>query len=168
MNARFKWNNGVFSDEALVDFFVSNVNADYVSHGEVISLRADLAFQWRDDLKKTLLKELSGIRVDYETEKHTRIAVAVSEDDLIGLAIVFIDQDNQHAAVEDIVMDDAVRGHGLGSAFMQWIEDELSKINIRLILLESGINNPAHAFFEKLGYRTVSKAFAKDIGEKSS
>jgi ribosomal protein S18 acetylase RimI-like enzyme len=63
--------------------------------------------------------------------------------------------------IDDLVVDKALRGKGVGQALMRFVKDLGNSHKCQYVRLASGISKTkVHPFYEKLGYRKTSFAFA--------
>ena len=150
-----------------INFFVSNVDNIYISHGEYQCGRSKDMEHWGGNLKSSLHEEfLHIIQPDKNNTCLKRIALASVDDKLVGLFIVYIvsEIENSYAIIEDMIVEKSRQNQGIGSVMLSWLEDELREMDIQMIFLESGIRNKnAHFFFEKSGFFICSYVMAKNI-----
>jgi N-acetylglutamate synthase-like GNAT family acetyltransferase len=68
-----------------------------------------------------------------------------------------------HGLIENIVVDDTLRGKGIGKALLDHIDHVCRELNCsKIMLLSNSFRLDAHRFFEANGYNgTVSKGFKK-------
>jgi GNAT superfamily N-acetyltransferase len=95
--------------------------------------------------------------------------VAEAEERVVGLASlhesISIERDRTAAKVSSIVVDQASRGHGVGRALMEELEQEARLRGCALIFLTTAERRAdAHAFYQALGYEHTGRRFAKDLG----
>jgi GNAT superfamily N-acetyltransferase len=102
---------------------------------------------------------------------HPEYAVWVAEADdgsLLGLAvghIVFLLEDDQPAAhLTALVVDQAVRGDGLGrrlvEVFERWAGENSA---VRAVVTSADHRAAAHAFYGRLGYEHTGRRFGKRL-----
>lgn len=100
---------------------------------------------------------------------NSRASLAEARDEggaLVGAAIALWEADAPapHVVIADLVVDPSARGGGAGRALVAFVEAEARARGIGWAFLESGLGNArAHAFFEREGFRVVSKVFAKPL-----
>jgi ribosomal protein S18 acetylase RimI-like enzyme len=91
--------------------------------------------------------------IESEGRRAGEIWFAVRDDDFGRVVWVY--------AVE---IDEALRGHGLGRAAMQFVEDEARKRGVpRVALNVMGGNDVARGLYRSLGYDEIAVAMGKDI-----
>lgn len=160
------WLQDSESAESLSDFFVSNVTLDYVSHGEILTGRATDKRTWSPNLREIICRELATCVESFCKGASLRAATAIKDGRIVGLTIAEIDRSTSthHAWIHDLVVDRDSRLQGIGTAFLEWIENELRREKVRSVFIESGINNDvAHAFFKGRGYSVCSQVMNKVI-----
>ncbi len=149
---------------ALAAFFVAHVDPSYISHGEIFCGRATTPDAWAPDLFAVVRAELDEIVAGDPTEK--RAFLARSGGSLVAMGIVALELAARapHAVIEDIVVDRARRGQGLGGRVLSSLTAMLHELGARSLFLESGIHNErAHAFFHDAGFHTVSVVMRKEL-----
>jgi len=74
-----------------------------------------------------------------------------------------------YAVMENVVVDETVRGQGVGSRLLEHIERICRELHCsKIMLLSSSKRTHAHTFFSRLGYSdTVSKGFKKYLGGRT-
>ncbi|MDE3135255.1 MAG: GNAT family N-acetyltransferase [Acidobacteriota bacterium] len=92
---------------------------------------------------------------EYLELPESRCLVALLGQEIAGFVIA-VWQD-WYAHVITIDVGEQARRHGVGSALMSAIEKQMAQAGVRMVELETALNNhPAIAFWQKLGYRAVS------------
>ena len=132
----------------------------YISHGEILSGRSPDGKRWAEDLDAVLAKDFAAC-----LEGGGFVLVARRGDRIAGLCAVALETaaGTRIATIEDLLVGEPGRGHGLGSRLLEAAEALCRKNNADQIMLESGIaNDHAHSFFEGRGYRAVSKVFLRE------
>ena len=132
---------------------------EYISHGEILSGRSPDGRRWSDDLGALLVRDFAACLASGGFVLEAR-----SGGERLGVCAVFMDRSETRAVatIEDVVVGEGGRGHGTGSALLAAAEARCIEAGVDRIMLESGIaNDRAHAFFERRGYRAVSKVFLK-------
>lgn len=136
--------------------------ADYISHGEILSGRSPDGRTWSDDLAATLARDFRAC-----IDSGGAVLVARDGADVLGLCALHRSREagQEIATIEDLLVDAAARGRGTGAALLEAAEALARGQGAQHILLESGIaNEAAHRFFGRHGYRAVSKVFLKRGG----
>lgn len=157
--------NGVA--EELADFFVANVDPEYISHQEMQGGRALSANQWDSDLRSSLVKEVLEIWTTVATAECSRgIVEARIGGTLVGMAIMswYMSAKVPYSWGEDLVVLRSSRGKKIGLQMVEWILQELRNKGIRRVFLESGVGNDhAHRYFEQVGFSTCSIVMMKSL-----
>jgi GNAT superfamily N-acetyltransferase len=154
--------------EKLARFFVSNVTSDYISHSELQGPRALARGTWAPNLLQILTDEIR-LRVGETISKPNSgapVAVVRTQACVVGIAFVsfFPDTNVPYVLIEDLVVVQAQRGHGIGAALLNWIFEQAIGAGCTRVFLESGVGNEgAHLFFEKQGFQTCSVVMMKDL-----
>ncbi|MDH6253885.1 ribosomal protein S18 acetylase RimI-like enzyme [Chryseobacterium sp. H1D6B] len=147
----------------LVDFFITHKTESYISHGEIISGRADNPKTWSSNLESILTAQFNADFGDENNSTKLKILIAENQEgNIIGMLVfhVIYSGFKNYAVLEDMLLDNAVRGQALGSRLLEQAVEEAKSWNINFILLESGIDNQgAHHFFEKYGFKKVSENY---------
>jgi GNAT superfamily N-acetyltransferase len=155
----------------LSHFFAQNLTTSYISHSELQGFRAVRPGTWASNIESVLDAEirqrLTDPLAEFPAAANWKGVVEAHDDEtLVGLALVTISRDAvvSYAILEDIVVDDSRRGHGIGRVMTDWIIAELGRAGIQRIFLESGRDNAAaHHFFERCGFEQVSIVMMRDI-----
>ncbi len=145
----------------LVDFFfeILSQHPDYISHGEIQMGIASKQGEITPNAKKQWLEYLHR-----QIEGECQINVATINSEIVGFSIAGIecDGDAPYGVIYDMSVTHALRGRGIGNQLMQEILAYFEEQGVESAYLESGVNNStAHNFFEKYGFKTVSKIFAR-------
>jgi ribosomal protein S18 acetylase RimI-like enzyme len=75
---------------------------------------------------------------------------------IVGILDVELREWNNTAWIWNIMLDDSVRRHGLGSVLIQRTIDWARQNQVRAIMLETQTNNlPACRFYQKLGFELI-------------
>lgn len=166
-NCLFNWCENTNDDiiNKLVKIFVSNVDKNYISHGEVIDGRASNLNEWKSDLSEIMKNEFALIiNSDIAGMEYSKVAICKINNCIVGLAIIEFNKFTNVSILSDIIIDKNFQGKNIGSKFILWIEEEIKTNNFNFIFLESGIkNNFAHEFFEKIGYKKSSVVMVKKL-----
>jgi ribosomal protein S18 acetylase RimI-like enzyme len=143
-------------------FLAAAIKGDpaYISHGEIQQSLSPDGVTWAPDLERRLVD-------DAERFDETRsVLVARRGDDIVAAAIVHwsLDEETRFATLEDIAVASAVRSDGIGRRMIAKIEAEAARRGAQWMFLESGLSNhKAHEFFERQGFRAVSKVMARKL-----
>ncbi|MBK1896782.1 GNAT family N-acetyltransferase [Chryseobacterium paridis] len=146
----------------LVDFFITHKTDSYISHSEIMYGRALDSEHWNPDLRAVFTEQLMS-DYDYDNTSKLNILIAENEDGkIVGMLVfnVINSPFKKYAILEDMLLDESVRGQSLGSKLLNEVIQESKNWNISFIMLESGVNNHgAHHFFNKYGFQKVSETY---------
>lgn len=144
-------------------FFAGAVQGDprYISHSEIqLGLSPD-GERWIDDLAGRYAEDFA------DPGPHRRIAIARAADgQLLAAGVLNMVEREQlvFGVLEDMTVSPAARSTGIGTALMAFLEAAAKESGASWCFLESGLHNErAHGFFDRNGYRTISKVFGKRI-----
>lgn len=141
-------------------FFVLNKTSSYISHGEILCGRATSFEKWSPDLERVVKKEL--IQCSRNRKKFGPQAYTVGDETIAGLVIVNVLPGV--AVVEDVVISRKMRNKGIGKALFQSLHDVLSRLSVKLLLLETGAkNSKARKFFSRMGYKECATVMRKSL-----
>jgi GNAT superfamily N-acetyltransferase len=137
---------------------------EYASHGEMQMGVADAEGRpaaggegkWRGYIQE---------RID--DADRARVFVSEREGEVDGFAVVEVDEDGDQpfGVVCDLLVAPGRRGEGVGGALLEAGVAWLRGRGVSGVYLESGIDNrDAHAFFERRGFREISRVFALSDG----
>ncbi|MCL8538133.1 GNAT family N-acetyltransferase [Chryseobacterium gallinarum] len=146
----------------LVDFFITHKTDSYISHGEIMSGRALDSQHWNPDLDVILTEQLL---TDFNSDGSSKLNILIAENEnaeIVGMMVfnVINSPFKKYAILEDMLLDQSVRGQSLGSKLLEKAIEESKNWNISFILLESGVNNHgAHQFFNRYGFKKVSESY---------
>ena len=94
---------------------------------------------------------------------HSRVAVACSDDRVVGFVIARFAQSRPDVIVEALSVARAFRRRGLATALMRHVEAWAKDRGARFVELDVYEFNPeARAFYEFLGYLTTRRTMRKD------
>lgn len=155
-----RWMTDKDNIDDLSDMFIANADEKYISHGEVQCGRASSFDKWSENIKDVLNHELSCV------DEHKRVVICQVDGRTVGFGIIEIH--DSFAVFDDIIVDRELRRLGIGSRINEWVESELSKMNVNMVFLEIGTDNEkAKKMFTKNGYKQVSvmmfKGLYKDV-----
>ncbi len=162
MKYTMKWLADKSRVKELVDFFITHKTDAYISHGEMMSGRAIDSHHWNPDLELILTEQLIS---DFNSDGNSRLNILIAENEngeIVGMMVFNIISSlfKEYAILEDMLLDQSVRGQSLGSMLLGKAIQESKNWNISFILLESGVNNHgAHNFFSKYGFKKVSESY---------
>lgn len=162
MNYTTHWLTDKSRVKELVDFFITHKTDSYISHGEMMSGRAVDTHHWNPDLDVILTEQLL---TDFNSGGSSKLNILIAENEnaeIVGMMVFNIINSpfKKYAILEDMLLDQSVRGQSLGSKLLEKAIEESKNWNISFILLESGVNNHgAHQFFNRYGFKKVSESY---------
>lgn len=130
----------------------------YISHGEIqMGIALDETTLAPDFIDKW------GVYIEnHITDPFSKVLVYEADGSLLGfiLGTKEEDGDKYFGVINDVCVDLSARNLGLGAKLMDAIFEWFDSENLESIFLESGVgNHDAHSFFEKRGFKVVSKVF---------
>ena len=151
---KINWFGNINRVDELVNIFLNNTGMEYITHIEIEEGRALSINEWSPNLKDILKEELI-----IEMAK-SKVVVAEEDNEIKGYALLKVE--NKTLIVEDIV----VNQKGIGTAIMEWIENEIKNRGIKRLMADIGIKNKrAQEFMKKLGYEAQTIVYVKNIKE---
>lgn len=121
------------------------------------------------DLVK-MQKEFSNI----EDEKKHIILVAVKNNNVIGSVTGIVCRElygdcRPFLVVENMIVDDDIRGRGIGRKLMYALEERAKQQNcIQIILVTEESRTDACRFYESIGFQKGNKGYKKKLDKSSS
>lgn len=99
-----------------------------------------------------------------------RVVVADLDGRAVGLAHLqvapAIERDRPAAKIAALVVDEAHRGHGVGRALVQAMEDEARTRGCELLFLTTAERrDDAHAFYERVGLEHTGRRYGRTLSE---
>jgi len=100
--------------------------------------------------------------------RHTVLVAVADNGDVAGMGAACIDHgpelDGLYARVTGLVVDEKVRGRGVGAFLMQQIEHWAKEHGADRVTLTSGNYRPeAHKFYDAIGYSATGTRFMKRL-----
>lgn len=162
MNYTTHWLTDKTRIKELVNFFIAHKTDSYISHGEIMSGRATDPDHWSPDLEAILTEQLT---TDFNSDGSSKLNILIAENEnreIVGMMVfnIIISPFKKYAVLEDMLLDQSVRGQSLGSKLLEEAVQESKNWAISFILLESGVHNHgAHHFFDKYGFKKISETY---------
>ncbi|MEX1030679.1 MAG: GNAT family N-acetyltransferase [Paenibacillaceae bacterium] len=128
-----------------------------------------------EELYKLLIPDDNEIEVledridQIKLDPNHYLLVYENEDTVVGTILLSFCPDamygnRPYAMLENLIVDPACRGLGVGKQLFDHIEVLCMAVDCREILLMSNVRRTeAHQFFERLGYANVARGFKKYI-----
>jgi len=169
-NVEFSWMRSADELEDAARLFARHVQPAYISHSELQGPRAIAPGQWSEGLEDILRQDIAGRLANPldAAERGTTQLAAVAHLDrkLAGVFLVTFARDGAtpYAILEDMVVDEGLRGAGIGTKYMAWIDEQCRQRKIFRQFLESGgSNHKAHDLFARKGFRQLSIVMMKEL-----
>ena len=96
-----------------------------------------------------------------------RLVVAEAAGEVVGSVVLAVLPNLTHhaqpwAQLENLIVDEAHRGRGVGRALMQWCEDAARAQGCYKLQFQSrNHRRPSHRFYRRLGYRALTVGFRR-------
>ena len=99
-----------------------------------------------------------------------RVVVAELDGEVVGLAHLqvspAIERDRPAGKLGALVVDEAHRGHGVGRALVQAMEDEARLRGCEVLYLTTAERrDDAHAFYEEIGLEHTGRRYSRTLSE---
>lgn len=149
----------------LAQLFIQNSKVNYISHGEIQVGRAINEKEWAPDIKEQMETEFREA-MEASPFGPSHLIGARYKNDYIGIILLEYTESSGgwFATLSDIVVDSRFRNQDLGEKMVKWVSAHLKENEISQLFAESNLHNePAHHFLNKMGFRTLSKVFRKNI-----
>jgi GNAT superfamily N-acetyltransferase len=165
------WSTDVAEAAELGAFFAAHITPEYISHSELQGPRALDVGRWRPGIAGIFSDEIADRvgREKGEIGKNTAsypVLSARQDGRLVGMALVsfFLAAPIPYAMLEDIVVEQTLRGQGIGKAIIDWVTRQAEAAGCQRIFLESGLgNHKAHDLFHREGFTETSVVMMKRI-----
>ena len=122
----------------------------------------------QDDGSVLPLDQAKGILARFGNYPDYHLHLALYEDKVIGVFALLIMDNFGHlgarsAVLEDVVVAEGVRGQGVGKRMMEYANDLCRQKGCYKMTFSSNMNrDPAHRFYESLGFRKHGYSFYID------
>jgi GNAT superfamily N-acetyltransferase len=165
------WCTDVAAAPALAQFFVDNVDTNYISHSELQGPRALDRDHWAPDLLNVLRREITrrigehGGKIPANRPSYPVFAVR-RDSVLLGLGMISMipTAPVPYAVIEDVVVARAGRDAGVGRHILEWLTSEARAVGCVRLFLESGVGNKrAHEFFAREGFTPCSVVMLRSV-----
>lgn len=132
--------------------------------------------QLDDSSRERPVDEATVSRVFTRTRDYPgyRVLLAVEEGKVVGSFVLVIlemlgSRCAPEAIVEDVVVDRAARGKGIGRCMMAFAMEEAARNGCYKLVLSSNLERTgAHAFYNSLGFRQHGFSFRVDLRDDES
>lgn len=148
---------------AVVRIIQVNTKTNYITHSEVIEHRAEHTRRWAH-FRRSLLAEDLKQAIRLRRRGMGGVLVATRGRRMLGVAVLRFELRHRYGVVEDIVVDERLRGQGVGTRLMDAALAEMRAAGLENVILESGIRNEgAHAFFRREGFKEAAVMFMRRL-----
>lgn len=140
-----------------------NTTTKYITHSEVIEHRAAHTRRWAhfrrsllaDDIKRAIRRLKRG---------EGGVLVATQGRRIFGVAVLLYERNHRYGIIEDIVVNERLRSHGIGSILLESAVERMRESGMENVILESGVRNvEAHAFFRRHDFRDAAVMFLRRL-----
>jgi N-acetylglutamate synthase-like GNAT family acetyltransferase len=105
----------------------------------------------------------------FTADTRSRVQVAERDGEVVGLVATHVvprlDSDRRSCRVVDLVVAERCRRSGIGAALLDAAEQEARRQHCARLDLSSGDWRPdAHAFYTRMGFESIARAFVKRLG----
>jgi GNAT superfamily N-acetyltransferase len=146
--------------------FAAHAEPSYISHSELQFGRAITLDAWAKDLQERV-RHLAewAVAAPPDAIDGMRLATLTNSGRLEGFAFVrFVSGPTPYATLEDLLIVPDGRSRRRGARFVAWIVEECRTRGMQRLFLESGVlNQRAHDFFERQGFRQTSIVMMRDL-----
>jgi len=99
-----------------------------------------------------------------------RVFVADADGRIVGLAHLqvtpAIERDRPAGKLGALIVDEQHRGHGVGRALVQAVEDDARRRGCGLLFLTTrDTRDDAHAFYERVGFEQTGRRYSRTLSE---
>ena len=158
----------VEDEQALCDMFLKHIAAhtEYISHGEIQMGVGEGEFEDGVLVARPSARArecwMRYIHGDMTADDAAVFKAVTPDGEIIGFTVAEIQEDGAEpfGMVCDVLVDESLRGGGVGTALLQTALGWFKEMGIVDIYLESGLNNPAaHEYFMRRGFVKVSEIY---------
>lgn len=132
----------------------------YISHGEIQTGLSPDGSHWAADLVDLLAADFA------EPGDRDMLVGRDASNSIRALLILAWEASKRRAfaVIEDMVVDPASRGQGIGSTMLAMAHARVTERGVEWVFLESGLGNSgAHRFFEREGFEKTGHVFARRL-----
>ncbi len=148
---------------AVVAIIQENTKTNYITHSEVIEHRAEHTRRWAHFRRSMLAEDLKSA-INRRRRGSGGVIVATRGRRMLGVAVLRFDLRHRYGVVEDIVVDERLRGQGIGTRLLDAAMAGMRAAGLKNVILESGIRNEsAHAFFRREGFKDAAIMFLRRL-----
>ena len=143
-------------EEKQLAVFIRDAAFEDVSH--CVELVKQLGYNIPPEYMKKFFSRFGKDKVD-------RVFVAISDEEIVGLAHVHIREFARRATLESIVVDYKYRKRGIGKLLFNAVEEHAIERKLQILEFISSNNREsnAHQFYNKIGYGANNKAYFQKL-----
>ncbi|MDD2749292.1 MULTISPECIES: GNAT family N-acetyltransferase [Acidithiobacillus] len=108
-----------------------------------------------------------GSRLQDMVEQGYQCVAAFSDDDCVGVAGIWLGTRfwcGRYLDVDNVVVDPAYRGSGIGRQLMDWVEQYARQQGCKIMVLDAYVtNHSARRFYERMDYQVLGHHFVKSL-----
>jgi len=148
---------------SIVELMATTIHSQqsYISHSDYFAGRSVDGKSFVPNLENIISAEMMS------SDDNIEYAMACSKSgQIVGCVAYYFSNNgfNDYCILDDIVVLSSSRSKGTGKALFDHVLAMAKERRAKKIMLESGVDNhTAHRFFERQGFKTMSKTFYLDI-----
>ena len=105
-------------------------------------------------------------RLEVMSTHHYHCIAAFDGEQIVGVAGYWLGARfycGEFMDVDNVVVDESLRSHGIGSLMMDWLEAKARELGCKVVVLDSYVTFAgAHRFYFRQGYEILGYHFKKD------
>jgi GNAT superfamily N-acetyltransferase len=123
----------------------------------------------REDLSPDVAQQYRATFAEIEADPRQRLLVLEADGGVVGSLVLIVIPNLSHqckpyALVENVIVDEAMRGSGYGEHLMRFAIDEARRAGCyKLSLTSNKRRADAHRFYQRLGLAATSEGFRIDL-----
>lgn len=118
-------------------------------------------------LNPDVAPDLLAQRLQDMVEQGYQCVAVFSDDDCVGVAGIWQGTRfwcGRYLDVDNVVVDPAYRGSGIGRQLMGWVEQYARQQGCEIMVLDAYVtNHSARRFYERMGYQVLGHHFVKSL-----
>ena len=123
---------------------------------------------WTEEAKRQFLDEQFGLQHQHYVKNYPGADLLLIEKDDLPIGRIYVYRTENEIRLMDIALQEAERGHGIGSALLRELMDE-ARATRRELTLHVEPDNPAQRLYQRRGFRLIERRGVYDfLGWKAS